>query len=133
MSRRINGSPPVNRIFVIPRFVNIFVILPISVAVSKLVDGVNGTPSSGIQYIHRKLHFSVSDSLKYVCARPNVSFNAVLCVRDIARAVVAVAFAAMDDVITMVEVVVVVVVAMVVSDGELRLRELATNDVSFRE
>mmetsp|Transcript_12185 Transcript_12185/g.20799 ORF Transcript_12185/g.20799 Transcript_12185/m.20799 type:complete len:201 (-) Transcript_12185:518-1120(-) len=69
-SFRTVGSPPVNRILFTPRATNRFVSRSISWMVSSFSDGVKGTPSSGMQYKQRRLHFSVSDKRRYVCSRP---------------------------------------------------------------
>ena len=72
-SARIVGSPPVRRIFVTPARTNRRASRTISSDVRSADLGASSTPSSGMQYRHRRLHRSVSDILRYVCARPWVS------------------------------------------------------------
>lgn len=55
---------PVNRILSTPSSAKIFDILMISVVVNKFSVGWSSTPSSGIQYVQRKLHLSVKEILK---------------------------------------------------------------------
>lgn len=61
ISLRIVGSPPVNRIFVTPWDTKTEESMNISGVVSRSGGGDCGTPSSGMQYKHRRLHFSVMD------------------------------------------------------------------------
>ena len=53
------GSPPVNRTLSTPALANTRTKRSISSAVNKSPFGVKSTPSSGMQYPHRKLHRSV--------------------------------------------------------------------------
>lgn len=57
--RHTVGSPPVNLILSTPASTNNFAILRISSVVRSCSFGVNSTPFSGMQYLHRKLQRSV--------------------------------------------------------------------------
>lgn len=85
------GSPPVNRIFVTPCLTKSFAKRMTSSVVSSFSFCVNFTPSAGMQYwptatrktfrhslvrnLHRKLHLSVSEILRYVCFLWKVSVS----------------------------------------------------------
>mmetsp|Transcript_10483 Transcript_10483/g.28748 ORF Transcript_10483/g.28748 Transcript_10483/m.28748 type:complete len:210 (-) Transcript_10483:2800-3429(-) len=72
-SFRTVGSPPVNRTFVTPALANSRTSRSISSTVKSSVDGVRSTPPSGMQYTHRREHFSLIEIRRYVCLRENPS------------------------------------------------------------
>lgn len=61
MSFLMVGSPPVSRILVTPCDTNRAERYDISGVVRRWAWGDSGTPSSGMQYVHRRLHRSVID------------------------------------------------------------------------
>mmetsp|Transcript_18576 Transcript_18576/g.57085 ORF Transcript_18576/g.57085 Transcript_18576/m.57085 type:complete len:348 (+) Transcript_18576:393-1436(+) len=60
-SGRSVGSPPVSRTFVAPIRAKSRARRSISAVVSSFESSDRGTPSAGMQYVHRKLHRSVSE------------------------------------------------------------------------
>ena len=60
-SLRSVGSPPVSRTLVVPSLANIDTNRSISLLCKTRCDGWSGTPSAGMQYVHRRLHRSVSE------------------------------------------------------------------------
>lgn len=74
-SFRSRGSPPVNRILSTPFWTNQLARRTTSSFDNKWDCGCNGTPFSGMQYWHRKLHRSAKEILKYECCRPNRSVS----------------------------------------------------------
>lgn len=60
-SGRTSGSPPVSRTFDTPADTNSLASRTTSSADSVASSGVSSTPSSGMQYWHRRLHRSVSE------------------------------------------------------------------------
>ncbi len=58
---RTSGSPPVKRIFFTPSDSIIRTTLKISSSVSTSSCGITATPCLGIQYLHRRLHLSVTE------------------------------------------------------------------------
>lgn len=73
-SRRRSGSPPVNRTSRIPRRCTATpTSRMISSAVSRSRAGIAGSPSAGMQYVHRSEHFSVIDTRRSRATRPKPS------------------------------------------------------------
>ena len=82
---RSRGSPPVRRIFSTPRDTNIPAILSISSNVmisSRFMNGKSFPKTSlGMQYLHLKLHLSVTEILKSLRGLPNLSTGADVILR----------------------------------------------------
>ena len=72
----MSGSPPVNRTSRTP---SSRCARPTSRMTSSVViraaSGIGGKPSSGMQYVQRSEHFSVSETLRSRATRPNESMS----------------------------------------------------------
>ena len=74
---RRSGSPPVNRTSVMPsRSTATRTTRPISSGVSRSSRGIAGSPSAGMQYVHRSEHFSVMEMRRSRATRPYRSTSA---------------------------------------------------------
>ena len=69
------AGPTVNLILRTPRSTNHDAARKISSSESVAERGESSTPSSGMQYLQRKLHLSVREIRRYVCSRPNESVS----------------------------------------------------------
>ena len=69
-SGRSSGSPPVRRTSVTPAETAIATIRTSSSADSRSGLGSQATPSAGMQYVHRRLQRSITDTRKSVWIRP---------------------------------------------------------------
>ena len=75
---RSKGSPPVNRTVLMPsRSTPMAISRRISSSVSTSAPGIQSSPSAGMQYVHRRLQRSVSETRRSVAIRPkpSASFN----------------------------------------------------------
>src|SRR4051812_15757237 len=68
-----NGSPPVNRTSRTPSETARRISLTSSSAERRSSPGIQSSPSAGMQYVHRRLHRSVTDTRRSVATRPNAS------------------------------------------------------------
>src|SRR5690606_37605497 len=84
---RSSGSPPVNRISLMPnRWTATLNRRTTSSSVSTEGPGNQGRPSGGMQYEHRRLHRSVRDTRRSVATRPYLSTSSADGGRSVARA-----------------------------------------------